>query len=370
MSKNEYSGARIGNLVKIFLILIIALFLIYFFIRFGYELIYQIIIFFGVHITPTEYSNRIIVPLELLPSIIGIIFALFIVLLIMNILRKLGGEKGQSYGCLSIIFISSAILAVFLFVRGLFQDFLNFLYDIGIPLNNTQFTVYEESLKTVTPFVILGLSLVGVYIIGKLAAGLTSISQKIEPSETEGAFSNLLNALVKILGQIFKLIGILAEIIEQLIDGLLKSIQLLYDLLEQILELNLVRMFISISLILICILWNWFLLYFTSVYLLSGNLFNIFWIVLCLLLSFLSQVGFWGVIRRNDFRILALHQSKVLGLLSGFFMLFYLLLMFVLSKINTYISFGPISYSILVIFLLLIFYEIGRRMQINKLGEK
>lgn len=366
----ENMSTRIGKLSKIFLILLFFLFAFYFLIRYGYELIYQIITFFGVNVTPTEYSEKIIVPLNLLPAIIGIVFVLFVVLLIMNILRKLGGEKGQSYGCLSIIFISSAILAVFLFVGELFQNFLNFIYDVGLPIDNTQFNIYEESLKSVTPFVILGLSLIGIYIIGKLATGLTSISQKFEPSESEGTISSLLNAVVKILGQVFKIVGILAEIIEQLIDGLLKSIQLLYDLLEQILEMNLVRIIISVSLFVVCALWNWFLLYFTSEYLISGNLFNILWIILCILLSFLSQVGFWGVIRRNDFRILALHQAKVLGLLSGFIILFYLVLLFILSKINIYINFGPISYSILAVFLLLIFYEIGRRMQSSKSGGK
>ena len=274
-------------------------------------------------------------------------------------------RKRQARGCLIIVFAVSVILSLVSLIPNVLNTVSDFLEEIGLSIPLQVETRLQESLRGIALYGITGTAILFVYIIGKIAGHFAKIDDEggTQRPVSQNPISVLVGAVLTVFGHLFNLISVLADAIEEITEGLLESFEYLYNVIEQLLEYDLVRWLVFGVYFILFFSWSFFTAFFVSKYLLTGSLQWALWMLGAASLTFFCQVFAIATLRKRQFRKLALQQLRLLSNAGSFILLLYIPFYYLLTRLNSFFTIGPITKIIILLFISLFLFELGRRMQ-------
>ena len=282
------------------------------------------------------------------------------------------GRKQQARNLLFVIFAISVLLSLIALIPNALNTILSSLEEVGVSVPAQLKAQPRESLQYIAFYGYTGAAISGVYLIGKLIKFFSSKNKPNDDDNVDGTPKGvsqnpiviLLEGLLSILGQVLGLIGTLADALEVIIEGLLSSIERLYDAIEIFLEYNLARRILALLYFALSLSWLLFTAFFISKYLLTSNLQWALWALAAATLAFSCQTLAIATLRRRRFRDVVLPQLRLASEIGGGFVLvFYTPIYYMIAEHNSFLEVGPITKVALGFLMFLLIFELGRRAQ-------
>lgn len=283
---------------------------------------------------------------------------------------------GRATGCLTVLFVVSLLAkgleyvwqSSYTLVEKAVAAYDSLIAQAGFPrallISSSQVERVGRLLVGASPFATLGTILFVIYAIGSVAkrwAGRRVRRLQAGKGAEPGTVRLFFDGLARVLGIALRYVAILADWIQILAQGVLESFSQLFDRLEELLVQDPVRVVLSVLFAGATLYSVYVIVYSVLNYLLFPNLGAALWMGGTLLLLFTSQACAIGALYRLPFEYVAKQELQFSAKWSAIALPSYLLLFFLLTRVNRFFRVGPITKSLFILFVLLIVFMISAK---------